>query len=786
MAEEFYNQEYNPAPKILNIPDCLKIYGSFFSEDDLVLHQDITLFDPITLKRLAIPCRSINCLHFQAFDYESYLELNKKKCPCQFLCPICKEGANPTKIYIDSIWLCLLRHYTKSDKIRIGSDGTCSIFSSSKVLDVICIDDSDEEGGMIGYDDQSKPISIAFFLNQKLPKINLDISKQSNITPSMVIFDDLFDCNIDDVLHFVNNCKVEALQIIPSIGEYHAEKIVKARPFICSDFITLRHDLMLKLNRLKLPAAQIMIENLERVVKNKINLIKIRYAEASNKFQVKTNDSQFFEDKDRAASPASANLSKSELKRLKRLRKTAIEDDNDGIFSPLKATKKERKVLKIEGNEVSYPAHSESILPEGDFLLDKRKKNKQPPSDLDQIIQPPKLSKKHKHQLDVSISSTDGISESNTSPRKKSKKSKYIENESAIVASLSQLIAQADPVDTIRKEVDPIASPLLSKQSASSPRTLPKKIYFNIDDDIALPEATKSQGDSSKYQKPLASSELTQPSPLLQSQPPVTGTTVKPKRRKDETISQKDDTVAHSSAPLVQTISDVMEREPTDAITPSLLFDDDDIFGCGFISTTTRSFDEAIGESVGNTAEAPSTNQIETAVTNTKSKKNGRNLRSEHSKQSSGSRKHIRFSDDDSDTTTQTSSSHNEYSDGGPSRYQSSMVASSSSILPPERNHLPLLPVFNASQPQRKSSSTLSLGAKAVSTSSVATNVQNFVPFSPQKQVKPAFQPNISKIATNQPPPIQPQRINKVNSNQQPTSKSILELMISEFATDEY
>eukprot|EP01040_Poterioochromonas_malhamensis_P003675 gene3675-3926_t len=698
MAEEFYNQEYNPAPKILNIPDCLKIYGSFFSEDDLVLHQDITLFDPITLKRLAIPCRSINCLHFQAFDYESYLELNKKKCPCQFLCPICKEGANPTKIYIDSIWLCLLRHYTKSDKIRIGSDGTCSIFSSSKVLDVICIDDSDDEGGMTGYDDQSKPISIAYFLNQKLPKINLNIGKQSNITPSMVIFDDLFDCNIDDVLHFVNNCKVEALQIIPSIGEYHAEKIIKAQPFICSDFITLRHDLMLKLNRLKLPAAQIMIENLERVVKNKINLIKIRYAEASNKFQVKTNDSQLLEDKDRAASPSSANLSKSELKRLKRMRKTAIEDDNDEIFSPLKATKKERKVLKIEGNEVSYPAHSESILPEGDFLLEKRKKNKQPPSDLDQIIQPPKLAKKQKHQLDSSISSTDGISDSNTSPRKKSKKSKYIENE------------------------------------------------------------------------------------------------MKPKRRKDETISQKDDTVSHSPA-LVQHINEVMEREPTDVITPSLLFDDDDIFGCGFISTTTRSFDEALGESKGNTAETPLTNQTETAVMNTKSKKNGRNPRSEHSKQSSGSRKHIRFSDDDSDTTTQTSSSHNEYSDGGSSHYQPSMVASSSSgshtlsILPPERNHLPLLPVFNASQPpnsQRKSSSALSLGAKASSTSSVATNVQNFVPFSPQKQIKPAFQPNISKIATNQPPSMQPQRINKVNNSQQPTSKSILELMISEFATDEY
>lgn len=477
------------------------------------------------------------------------------------------------------------------------------------------------------------------------------------------------------------------------------------------------------------------------------------------------------------------------------MRKTAIEDDNDEIFSPLKATKKERKVLKIEGNEVSYPAHSESILPEGDFLLEKRKKNKQPPSDLDQIIQPPKLAKKQKHQLDSSISSTDGISDSNTSPRKKSKKSKYIENESAIVASLSHLIAQADPADTVRREVEPIASPLLSKQSAPSPRTLPKKIYFNIDDDIALSsEATKSQGDSSNYQKPPACSELTQPSPSLQSRPPVTGTTVKPKRRKDETISQKDDTVSHSPA-LVQHINEVMEREPTDVITPSLLFDDDDIFGCGFISTTTRSFDEALGESKGNTAETPLTNQTETAVMNTKSKKNGRNPRSEHSKQSSGSRKHIRFSDDDSDTTTQTSSSHNEYSDRGSSHYQPSMVASSSSgshtlsILPPERNHLPLLPVFNASQPpnsQRKSSSALSLGAKASSTSSVATNVQNFVPFSPQKQIKPAFQPNISKIATNQPPSMQPQRINKVNNSQQPTSKSILELMISEFATDEY
>jgi SUMO ligase MMS21 Smc5/6 complex component len=47
----------------------------------------ISLLDPLTMSRIATPCRSIKCNHYlQAFDMTSFLEINQSfgnfKCPC--------------------------------------------------------------------------------------------------------------------------------------------------------------------------------------------------------------------------------------------------------------------------------------------------------------------------------------------------------------------------------------------------------------------------------------------------------------------------------------------------------------------------------------------------------------------------------------------------------------------------------------------------------------------------------------------------------------------------------
>jgi hypothetical protein len=79
----------------------------------------LTLVCPITHKRLINPARSLNCLHLESFELESFIKLNASSCRWQ--CPICKNEASISKLRVDKFLMKVLNE-CQADKVEISKD----------------------------------------------------------------------------------------------------------------------------------------------------------------------------------------------------------------------------------------------------------------------------------------------------------------------------------------------------------------------------------------------------------------------------------------------------------------------------------------------------------------------------------------------------------------------------------------------------------------------------------------------------------------------------------------
>jgi hypothetical protein len=246
----------------------------------------------------------------------------------------------------------------------------------------------------------------------------------------IITVEELYTCDINDVLYFLNNCKQFDLQTVPSIGEYHADRIIKARPFICSEFGSLKHDLVLKLNRLKPAVAQLMIENLERVVKNKLLAIKNKINEFSSRFKLgsKKND-------------------RSPLKRLKRGRVASFSSEEDPFSDSVHNSPLPKSDIPISTNPVSAA------------IADQKSRKKS------------KLDQDHPHKNTeniVNISSSSSTSSSGSS---------------------EAMVSDNEQTNFYNSTKDKTAKPSAIMQlTAPQIQKLPKKIYFPESGDDTSPQ----------------------------------------------------------------------------------------------------------------------------------------------------------------------------------------------------------------------------------------------------------------------------------------------------------
>jgi hypothetical protein len=608
--EESFLNEYSSLPKILAVSDCLKLYGSFFfdsSSEDLLLHQqDISLEDPITLKRLRTPCRSINCSHLQCFDYDCYIELNKKgRSVSQYICPICKGCANPSKLYVDAVWVFLLDLfpviYNRSggmNKLRIDSNGNVTELNgrggiaSNQCTDLIVIEDSDNENEL----DRNRSTAVIPNIsrspefaenNRRIVSLyqlsHLKSDHDIFINSSFISLIDIFECTVHDVLYFINNCKNVDLYNIPSIGEYHAERIVKARPFICSSLTVLRHDLMIKLDRLKKDQARSMIENLERIVKCRIDTVKSRIMEYSDRFQ--------FE-----------HLSSSPVRKHKKLRNRSVTSESDYIVSSLMSspqkTNKKEESIRVQVNVERQVRQVTSSSEDSSFLSFNSPFNvvSSSPSDLE---------RRNSAKGCSFLGHQDSVFLSSATSTPHSKKMKFSDDPK--ISSLPSALLENQQSFSIHLQLDIIGKTFTPEQLMQ--RGLPKKTYFNVDEELCREQnsvvsfstasgtassVTVSQETMSPKEKKRKKYEKEREQEGFNCHSEYKATGAFHTAGRTEVVLQDAymPAVIHDATfpmPSLEEFSD-----PRHVTVPPVLsiVDEDDLFGFGFISTVTRNFDE--------------------------------------------------------------------------------------------------------------------------------------------------------------------------------------------------
>jgi hypothetical protein len=62
----------------------------------------VSLLCPLTMSRLAVPCRGFKCAHIQCFDAESYLTMNSKR--ESWKCPVCDQSTPYSSLVVDQLF----------------------------------------------------------------------------------------------------------------------------------------------------------------------------------------------------------------------------------------------------------------------------------------------------------------------------------------------------------------------------------------------------------------------------------------------------------------------------------------------------------------------------------------------------------------------------------------------------------------------------------------------------------------------------------------------------------
>ena len=62
------------------------------TDDDIIAtSSSFSTTCPLSLCKIKVPSRGINCSHLQCFDLETFLVFNKRKNPNRWICPVCNK-----------------------------------------------------------------------------------------------------------------------------------------------------------------------------------------------------------------------------------------------------------------------------------------------------------------------------------------------------------------------------------------------------------------------------------------------------------------------------------------------------------------------------------------------------------------------------------------------------------------------------------------------------------------------------------------------------------------------
>jgi hypothetical protein len=95
---------------------CRKRFQEMMSAGK-VAEEMISLKCPYTCKKLVEPVRGVKCPHFQCFEFQVYMKINKTRTSNKnaklYICPICKNSTLPSDLFLDSFFVTIIEKYSK-------------------------------------------------------------------------------------------------------------------------------------------------------------------------------------------------------------------------------------------------------------------------------------------------------------------------------------------------------------------------------------------------------------------------------------------------------------------------------------------------------------------------------------------------------------------------------------------------------------------------------------------------------------------------------------------------
>jgi len=295
------------APRVLSFKDSIIMLGKLILDDDFVAGQNLILVDRISLKPLSKPSRGLGCKHVQCFDFDVYLMINKAKLPSEYSCPFCNQLCNPSKVYVDLVFVCLLELFPIESKFNLTDKGYLEIVTgaSSAPKDVICIDmsSSDDDDGdeelfkthkMVKKSVSSETVSKCSSsimsikdelrsglqttdhrlflqdLSQMVQYLTSMGSKRQLSNDKFISIEDLTRVSLDDILHLMNKETAWGIESIPGLSTDMQMDLKNSRPFVSSTHQGLKHSLQL-VRGVGTQKADNIIMHFSNILQNKLN-----------------------------------------------------------------------------------------------------------------------------------------------------------------------------------------------------------------------------------------------------------------------------------------------------------------------------------------------------------------------------------------------------------------------------------------------------------------------------------------------------------------------------------
>lgn len=344
-----------PPPKALPFKESLLVLGKLLSDpgSDIMMGQDINMRDSISMQMLQQPCRALGCKHIQCFDFEAYLHINKSRPSSEYSCPICNQVSNPSKIYVDTIFLCLLKILPEDSNISIMKDGRFDIRVNQPQREIIVVDDDDDEDGFVATTSMSSSSGILQCTGSVVELSYIVPFTTSKSKKNRTSLTELTTASLDDVLHLMNVENAWGVNSIPG-STMELQKCIRAkRPFASSSNDGLKY-LLQQVDGVGTVRAGKIVEHFYKILQGKLNgyleFIQARSLFQENSLNLSLSSPiivEFLKKMGRlkpvsepplpsttAASPTKSSKSKSKSKRIKDTSSQQEEADNLSMPPP--------------------------------------------------------------------------------------------------------------------------------------------------------------------------------------------------------------------------------------------------------------------------------------------------------------------------------------------------------------------------------------------------------------------------------------------------------------------